>query len=157
MESQDATVEAAEVDLFGLPVVPIRDRRGRPSYAKTKENQMFVAARAAAGWSHERIATDMGIDDDTLRKHFSGELQNGRVYVEGMMIDVLTQRMREGHVPSIRMLKDIIDPHPDRAPKGAGDKKGKTPVLGKKEAAVAAAKLPPMGWGDLLDGEGTVQ
>lgn len=118
---------------------------------------MFVAARAAAGWSHERIATDMGIDDDTLRKHFSGELQNGRVYVEGMMIDVLTQRMREGHVPSIRMLKDIIDPHPDRAPKGAGDKKGKTPVLGKKEAAVAAAKLPPMGWGDLLDGEGTVQ
>jgi hypothetical protein len=55
------------------------------------------------------------------------------------------------------MLKDIIDPHPDRAPKGAGDKKGKTPVLGKKEAAVAAAKLPPMGWGDLLDGEGTVQ
>jgi predicted transcriptional regulator len=153
MESQ----EAAGVDLFGLPVQPIRDRRGRPSFAKTKENQMFVAARAAAGWSHERIATDMGINDDTLRKHFSGELQNGRVYLEGMMIDVLTQRMREGHVPSIRMLKEIIDPHPERAAKGAGDKKPKVPALGKKEAAAAAAKQPPMGWGDLLEGEGPVQ
>jgi hypothetical protein len=146
MDSQ----EVAAVDLFGHPVEPIRDRRGRPSYAKTKENQQFVAARAAAGWSHERIAADMGIDDDTLRKHFSGELQNGRVYIEGMMIDVLTQRMREGHVPSIRLLKEIIDPHPERAPQGASGRKPKDAQPGKKETAAAEAKTPPKAWGELL-------
>lgn len=143
--------EGAAVDLFGHPVEAIRDRRGRPSYAKTKENQQFVAARAAAGWSHARIAADMGIDDDTLRKHFSGELQNGRVYIEGMMIDVLTQRMREGHVPSIRLLKELMDPHPERAPKGSNARPAKAPVLGKKEQQAKDAARPPEGWGDLLD------
>lgn len=138
-----------EVDLFGRPIEPIRDRRGRPSFAKTKENQEFVSVRAAAGWSHERIAADMGISDDTLRKYFSGELQNGRLYVEGMMLDVLMQRSREGHVPSIRLLKETIDPHPERAPK-AKDDKAKAAAMGKKEATAAAAKEPPRGWGELL-------
>jgi hypothetical protein len=139
---------ASGVDLFGLPVEPIRDRRGRPSYAKTKENQQFVAARAAAGWSHARIAADMGIDDDTLRKHFSGELQNGRIYIEGMMIDVLTQKMREGHVPSMRLLKELMEVHPERPAKPA--EKPKVPVLGKKEQQARDAGLPPQGWDDLL-------
>lgn len=138
-----------EVDLFGRPIEPIRDRRGRPSFAKTKENQEFVSVRAAAGWSHERIAADMGISDDTLRKYFSGELENGRLYVEGMLLDVLMQRSREGHVPSIRLLKEVMDPHPQRAPKGK-EEKAKGAALGKKEATNAAAKEPPRGWCELL-------
>lgn len=140
---------SAGVDLFGHTVEPIRDRRGRPSYAKTKENQQFVAARAAAGWSHARIAADMGIDDDTLRKHFSGELQNGRIYIEGMMIDVLTQKMREGHVPSMRLLKEMMEVQPERAPK-PGDKPKAEPPIGKKKQAAMEAKAPPDGWGSLL-------
>lgn len=144
------SLEGAAIDLFGHPVEAIRDRRGRPSYAKTKENQQFVAARAAAGWSHQRIAADMGIDDDTLRKHFSGELQNGRVYIEGMMIDVLTQRMRAGHVPSIRLLKELMDPHPERAPKSPAADKPKVEQIGKKAGLVKDANTPPLGWGELL-------
>lgn len=137
------------MDLFGHPVEPIRDRRGRPSYAKTKENQQFVAARAAAGWSQSRIAADMGIDDDTLRKHFSGELQNGRVYIEGMMIDVLTQKMREGHVPSMRLLKEMMEVQPERSPKPGDKPKAEAPI-GKKKRADLDAKAPPDGWGSLL-------
>jgi hypothetical protein len=91
----------------------------------------------------------MGIDDDTLRKHFSGELQNGRIYIEGMMIDVLTQKMREGHVPSMRLLKELMEVHPERPAKPAD--KPKAPVLGKKAQQASDAARPPEGWGDLLD------
>ena len=34
--------EDVEFDLFGNPVEPMRDLRGRPSFAKNKENQQLV-------------------------------------------------------------------------------------------------------------------
>lgn len=94
--------------MFGQPVQPIRDRRGRPSFKKDKENQDFVAVRIAAGWSQKRIAENMGVDEKTLRKHFSRELENGAVLVDGVMLDVLLRRVREGHVPSVRQLRERL-------------------------------------------------
>lgn len=93
--------------MFGNPSLPIRDRRGRPSFAKTKENQDFVAVRIAAGWSQKRIAENMGIDEKTLRKYFSRELELGAVFIEGVILDVLLRRTREGHAPSIRQLREV--------------------------------------------------
>lgn len=108
--SEDRTEDRPELDMFGQPLLPIRDRRGRPSFRKDKENQDFVSVRVAAGWSHKRIAENMGIDEKTLRKHFSRELEFGAVLIDGVMLDVLLRRCREGHAPSVKQLRErLID------------------------------------------------
>src|SRR5690606_35535164 len=75
--------------------------------------QDFVIARSADGWTHARIAEDMGIDEKTLRKYFSRELESGPTFLRGVMLDVLLKKVREGHVPSIRLLAEW---HKDAAP-----------------------------------------
>jgi hypothetical protein len=113
-----------------------------------------VEVRSAAGWSQEAIAEDMGIDADTLRKHFSVELRLGRLKVEGMLLDVLQQRAREGHVPSVRELQSrvlgaapkALKPKPDGKPAEA------RPAIppGKKEQRLKDAQDVPNDWGDLM-------
>lgn len=146
--------EAEGVDLFGQPMLPIRDRRGRKSFKKDKENQDFVAVRIAAGWSQKRIAEDMQIDEKTLRKHFSRELEFGATFVDGVMLDVLMRKVREGHVPSIRQLRERLVGASPQAPRN------NTPVededdatdqpLGKKEQARLDAQKVPDNYGDIF-------
>lgn len=149
--------QAQDRDLFGNPIEPLKDRRGRPSFAKTKENQDFVSVRAAAGWSQKMIAEALGCDEQTLRKHFSRELQGGRLMVEGMCLDVLLRRVREGHAPSIRQLLERFDgvAAPGSAPRGKGTgaeaDAAKAEPKGKKERRLEAAAQPAPGYGDLYD------
>lgn len=148
--------ELGALDLFGQPVQPIRDRRGRPSFAKTKENQDFVAVRIAAGWSQKRIAEDMGIDEKTLRKYFSRELEFGATFVDGVMLDVLMRKVREGHTPSIRQLRErLVDaaPQAPRRPEANPDQDDDDAdrPMGKKEQARAAAQKVPENYGDIFD------
>lgn len=143
-----------DVDLFGNPVVALRDRRGRPSFAKTKENQEFVALRAADGWSHLRIAEALGCDDDTLRKHFSGELENGQLIIEGVMLDVLMLNVRRGHVPSIRLLQERIKATAPIAPKQARAAETSPELnssVGKKQARLDEAQDVPEDYGDIYN------
>lgn len=150
-------------DLFGQPVAALRDRRGRPSFKKDKENQDFVAVRVAAGWAQKRIAENMGIDEKTLRKHFSRELEMGATLVDGVMLDVLMRRVREGHMPSVKQLRErILDAGP-AAPRRPGrpdpldaddDQDGADaapPALGKKEQARRDAQAVPDQYGDIFD------
>lgn len=142
------------LDLFGRPIEPLRERRGRPSYAKTEQNQRAVEVRAAAGWTHEAIAADLGIDADTLKKHFSEELKIAALKVEGMLLDVLQQRAREGHVPSVRELRERIVARAPKAAKpneaGKAAEKGKDAPVGKKAKALEDAQKVPDDWGDLM-------
>jgi transcriptional regulator with XRE-family HTH domain len=148
--------ERPDVDLFGAPIAPIRDRRGRPVFKKDKENQDFVSVRIAAGWTQKRIADNMGIDEKTLRKYFSRELELGAVFIDGVMLDVLLKRVREGHVPSIRQLRDRIIAagpaaprnHADDGDDAEGDEKAKP--LGKKEQALQDAQVIPDDYGDIF-------
>lgn len=147
-----------EVDLFGQPSEPIRDRRGRKSFKKDKQNQDFVAARIADGWSQKRIAEDMGIDEKTLRKYFSRELEFGATFVRGMLLDVLMKKAREGHTPSIRLLAEWqrdAGPVAPRKPKGDEEFDGDeddnpTRPLGKKEQARVDAQEVPDAYGDIF-------
>lgn len=141
------------VDLFGRPVVALRDRRGRPSFAKSVENQDFVAVRAAAGWSPKMIAEAIKCDLKTLTKHFSQELSDGALYVEGIMLDVLFSRVKTGHVPSIRRLQDRLDRNAPAAPRAKGGQLADVPrseKLGKKEQAKVDAQAVPDEWGDVF-------
>lgn len=148
--------EGRVLDLFGQPVLPIKDRRGRPSFKKTAENQDFVAVRAARGWSQKRIAEEMGVDEKTLRKNFSRELHSGLLIVEGMMLDVLMAKVRLGHVPSIRLLLDLVQTTAPRTAKSAEDddedaEEVAPPAarLGKKEQRDDEAQNVPSEYGDL--------
>lgn len=155
MESENSADEP-DFDLFGNPLLPIRDRRGRPSFAKTKENQDFVSVRSASGWSHKRIAEDMGIDEKTLRKYFSRELEFGATFVDGMMLDVLMRKAREGHMPAVRHLRERIAGSAPSAPRNrpgddAGDDEETKPEKpGKKELARQRAQDVPDNYGDIF-------
>ncbi|MCR9134745.1 MAG: hypothetical protein NXI27_02020 [Alphaproteobacteria bacterium] len=102
------SLTAPDLDLFGQPIRPIKDRRGRPSYGKVAENQQTVAVLRARGWTHERIARYLGYDEKTLRKHFSRELPAGADIVEGQCLEVLFTRMRQGHTPSAKGWRSIL-------------------------------------------------
>lgn len=145
--------DAAARDLFGNTIEPIRDRRGRPSFKKDKENQQFVMVRVAEGWTHKAIAANMGIDEKTLRKHFSRELTDGGVHIRGMLLDVLVHKAREGHTPSVRLLLERLDGAgplaPRNHPRADDDDDPKAPALGKKEQRVQDAQAVPDDYGDI--------
>lgn len=134
-----------EVDLFGNPVQPMRDFRGRPQYKKSAENQQLVTDLRAGGMTHTEIATCMGCDEKTLRKHFSRELQVGATLAKGQAIQVLMQKMRDGNLTATRAVLDMTEARPAPVEKPKPE-----PQLGKKEQAQRDAADVPDGWGDLL-------
>jgi AraC-like DNA-binding protein len=146
----EAVSEADRVglDLFGHPVRPLRDPRGRPSFAKSKENQMLVMTLRARGWSHAQIAAFMGCDDKTLRKHFSRELEHGALFLEGIAMQALVRKMEEGHVGATKEVLAITKAAV--APTGQAKPKPAAPI-GKKETLRRDAEAPPTSWGDLLN------
>lgn len=143
--------EGGDVDLFGAPVSQIRERWGRPSFAKTKENQELVATLRAAGWSQSQIAEHLGCDEKTLRKHFSRELRAGAELIEAMALQVLVKRMRQGHVPSTRLLLGLIEDRGRPAVPPPPPDHGTEKPLGKKAQLDKDAQDPTPGWDRLLN------
>jgi hypothetical protein len=144
----------AEFDLFGKPIQPIKDRRGRPSFAKNQENQELVCLFRAAGWTQSRIAGYLGCDEKTLRKNFSRELQDGADVIEGMALEVTLKKLKSGNSVAISRIFDIIEKQGAPAvpiPKDTSDRQSADKV-GKKEAADRDAKTAHEGtpWATLL-------
>lgn len=152
--SDEISDDKPDLDLFGQPVGQIRERWGRPSFAKSKENQELVALLRAAGWTQARIAAYLGCDEKTLRKHFSRELEHGSDLIEGMALEVTLKRMRLGNSVATGRILDMVDrkgrpavPHPGPRPAAEKDE-----PVGKKEAANRAAQTAHegTGWGTIL-------
>jgi predicted transcriptional regulator len=93
-----------------------------------------------AGMTQEDIALYLGCDVKTLRKHFSRQLQAGRVQLEGVALQVLYKRATEGSVTAAARLYEIARVRPATAPK-----------LGKKELAKLDAGKPPVDVNDLIE------
>lgn len=91
----------------------------------------------------------MGIDEKTLRKHFSRELEYGMVLVDGLILDVLLRRTREGHAPSIRQLRErlvegkreITEREMGSAPRPEAQEKLGKKVIDERRAHAADADL----------------
>ena len=129
-----------DVDLLGLPLMPLKDPRGRPAFARTQGNQMVVMTLRAKGQSVSEIATFLRCDEKTVRKHFSRELDAGAALLEGIAMQVLVRKMLEGSVGAARQVLEICA---TRA-QGAKARQPKAPELGKRELAqIEAAKAPP--------------
>ena len=61
----------------------------------------MVSLMAAAGILHDRIASSMKIDDDTLRKHFREELTHGMDQVTTLAVGQLVQQIKGGNLGAI--------------------------------------------------------
>ncbi len=149
--TDDNSAPALDLDMFGDRILPIKDRRGRPSFAKSKENQELVSLLRAAGWTQSRIARYIGCDEKTLRKNFSRELEQGLDIIEGMALEVTLKKMKSGHSVAISRIFDIIDKQGNPAvPLPA--KPDREERLGKKETANREAQTAHEGteWGTLL-------
>lgn len=146
--------ETLDLDLLGDPLQPIRDPRGRPAFAKNKENQLLVISLRGAGYTIEEIASFMRCDAKTVRKHFSRELDHGALFLDGLAVQVLVKKMLEGNVGAAKQVREIA-----QIRSGKTDPKKvpvKTSLLGKKDQLNASAGQVPDDWGNLLDG-GKVQ
>ncbi|WP_411033830.1 hypothetical protein [Shinella sp. BYT-45] len=143
--------DAVTYDMFGLPMLPIKDRRGRPSYAKSKENQELVTVLRTAGWNQERIARQLGCDVKTLRKYFSRELDAGADIVEAEALMVTYRKMRQGNSVATGRILDLADKAQMALPQRR--QPAEKPVrLGKKEQADVDARSGHENneWGNLL-------
>lgn len=137
-----------EVDLFGAPIDQVRERWGRPSFAKTQYNQQYVAILVSAGWKADAIARHIGCDPKTLRKHFSRELRAGADMIEADMMAALYAKARQGNVGAITKVLDLIENKGrPRPPALINDKPA---PKGKKETLADHASAPPNSWADRL-------
>jgi AraC-like DNA-binding protein len=140
--------DTVDLDLFGQPVQPIRDPRGRPAYAKNKENQMLVITLRARGWTQAQVAAFMGCDEKTLRKHFSRELEHGALFMEGIAMQALVRKMQEGHVGAT---KEVLAITKAAVAPSVPDKRKPAAPRGKKEQLASDARTPPASWGELIN------
>ncbi|MES2294414.1 MAG: hypothetical protein V4527_14010 [Pseudomonadota bacterium] len=59
----------------------LKKKGGRPAFAPTSDQRGLAKALTMVGLSRARIAEAIGIDPDTLAKHFSAELRDGTTHL----------------------------------------------------------------------------
>jgi DNA-binding CsgD family transcriptional regulator len=140
-------------------------KRGRPQWKPTLKQREKVSIWAAGGMSHEQIASVLGIDDDTLRKHLRQELEKGACTRRAEVVEAMFRTAKRGNVAAqkalIAMNPNLVAVLPPPPEKLAGKKTNApapepAPVrvepLGKKELANQVAQTAEVGteWADLL-------
>lgn len=113
-----------------------RSGGGRPAFRPSIEQRTTVEEMRYCGESEAVIARAIGIDVDTLKKHFEDELADGHAQRRKEVIGLLFRDARSGNVSAIRRLEEI-----GRAPR-AVDKPDEPaqPKLGKKAEQQQAAE-----------------
>lgn len=71
--------------------------RGRPAFKPTDEQTSWVRAMSLAGITHEQIAEVIGIDADTLKKHFAEVLRTAKAKALGRVASGLYQQAFDGN------------------------------------------------------------
>jgi len=69
---------------------------GNP-YQANDENRKIVKMLSAVGTRYEDIATKLEITDDTLRKHYRKELDEGRIEANASVAQTLYQQAKNGN------------------------------------------------------------
>lgn len=129
------------VDLFGDPVIPRQEGRGRPEHTWSLENSNKVLLAFARGLSVKEAATAIGVSVPTLRKHYFAEVAKrtaARLRMEMTQLARLNTAAQDGNVAAEKELfkrldKAALSNLADRvANRGGAERK---PKLGKKEEA----------------------
>jgi hypothetical protein len=107
-------------------------------------NQVEIAA--AAGLSHNQIASALGIAKQTLETHFASELRDGRTRKLIAVLCLLDKAAKRGSVAAMKYLANNFS---NGAPVRLGKKE-----LQKREAEIALANSE---WRDILRGPETAE
>lgn len=111
---------------------------GRPSYRPSLEDRKTVEELKFVGESDNTIARALGIDPDTLRKHFPDELADGHAQRRKEVIGLLFKSARDGNVAAQKKLEEMG--RAAGAAESVKNRETKAPKLGKKEEQKAAAR-----------------
>lgn len=68
----------------------------RPEHEPTAENRATVQLHATVGTKHEMIASIIGIDDKTLRKHYRDELDQSKAKANASIGGALFNKAKAG-------------------------------------------------------------
>ena len=135
------------VDLFGDPILPREEGRGRPEHQWSLENSNKVLLAFARGLDVKGAATAIGVSVPTLRKHYFAEVKkrdSAKLRMEMTQLSRLNSAAAAGNVAAEKelakrlergALKDTADRVANRGRNGAPAPQ----KLGKKEEAKAAA------------------
>jgi hypothetical protein len=113
--------------------------RGRPPYQPKIEDRTAVEEMKFCGESENVIARALGIDVNTLRKHFPDELANGHANRRREIIGVLFKAARADNVTAAKRLEEMgrVAGAAEALERRAAPKEAK---LGKKQEQQAAAE-----------------
>lgn len=121
-----------------------RRKPGRPPYRATIEQRRIVEEMKFCGESENVIARALGIDVDTMRKHFAEELADGHAQRRKEVIGLLFQSARGGNVSAQKKLEEMGRiagaAEAVKAREGSPAVPAKPAKLGKKEERQAAAE-----------------
>jgi hypothetical protein len=140
-----ADADFREVDLFGDPVMPRHEGRGRPEHVRTLANSNKVLLAFARGLTVKEAATAIGVSVPTLRKHYSSEVAQrdaAAIRFEMVQLTRLNEGAKAGSVSAEKELgrrleKARIDLLSDQVSRNA--RAPKTEKLGKKATMQQAA------------------
>ncbi len=76
---------------------PPKRGRGRPPHVPTEALKATVKIMVAGGIQHEHVAACLGIDRETLRRHYRFELANGKAQANAQVVARLF-KMTDGNV-----------------------------------------------------------
>ncbi|UIK05016.1 hypothetical protein [Neorhizobium galegae] len=113
-------------------------KRGRPQYRPSLEDRQMVEQMKFCGESDNTIARALGIDPDTMRKHFGDELADGHAQRRKEVIGMLFGAARGGNVAAIKKLEEMG--RAAGAQEAVKGREARAPKLGKKEEQKASAK-----------------
>jgi len=138
-------------DLLGDPIPEGWGKRGRPEHIPTQRNRNKVMLLLALGWSNDRIARALSITRPTLKRHYFRELRfrdEARDRMDAALAHKLWTLAQDGNVGAAREFRRFVERNDLMLAGmigGVPAKPEKEPKLGKKEAALAAAREPDRG------------
>lgn len=140
LDSKPAPVEQ-QLDLGGAHtataiVVEEPGKPGRPEFEPTQRQRDDVKLWASDDWTEDRMAAQLGISRNTLRKHFAEEIQFGADRIRTQVLRDLQRSSAAGRVGASNRLLELTGlVGPPRAPKPESDDDAPEPQLGKKAQA----------------------
>jgi hypothetical protein len=125
---------------------------GRPPKTPTKVERTRVERLVADGWSHGRIARQLGMARNTLRHHFHDELCAGADRKLAELLRLAEKAAKRGNVSAIKWLMARFDAARARDEQAAKAAEVSSRKLGKKELADLAAQQSAAGtsWAALV-------
>ena len=135
-------------------VVEEPGKPGRPEFEPTQRQRDDVKLWASDDWTEDRMAAQLGISRNTLRKHFAEEIQYGADRIRTMVLRDLQRSSAAGRTGASTKLLELTEKAPPPGPPkpDVEDDSPEVPLGKKAQAKVDAltANNTP-GWSGLVN------